>query len=215
MMVAMTPGEAAVMNGSANPLGSARRAALEQLALGHGLAEVGVGDLGHRLGRVVDARGAGPLAGQARQCSPGARRCPATCAACSRRRSRASAWPGTSKSRRAAARRRCRRRCPPRAASSPRGSRRLPPPGRARPASTASPRSWRTSRSRSAGGRGRLPTWVVRIRCSLRFISPPSALIRELPPHPHPVPLPPEGEGVERSLSPGGGEGRGEGEPLA
>src|SRR2546426_7975898 len=37
-------------------------------------------------------------------------------------------------------------------------------------ASTASPRSCRTSRSRRAGGRGKLPTWVVRIRCSLRFM---------------------------------------------
>src|SRR6266542_147753 len=37
----------------------------------------------------------------------------------------------------------------------------------------ASPRSWRTSRSRKAGGRGRLPTWVVRIRSSLRFMGPP------------------------------------------
>src|SRR3989441_14245 len=39
------------------------------------------------------------------------------------------------------------------------------------PPSTASPRSWRTSRSRRAGGRGRLPTWVVRIRSSLRFMA--------------------------------------------
>src|SRR5204863_261466 len=37
-------------------------------------------------------------------------------------------------------------------------------------ASIASPRSRRTSRSRSAGGRGRLPVWVVRIRDSLRVI---------------------------------------------
>src|SRR6267143_2341805 len=37
-------------------------------------------------------------------------------------------------------------------------------------ASMDSPRSSRTSRSRSAGGRGRLPVWVVRIRDSLRFM---------------------------------------------
>src|SRR2546425_5639493 len=36
--------------------------------------------------------------------------------------------------------------------------------------SIVSPRSSRTSRSRSAGGRGRLPVWVVRIRVSLRFM---------------------------------------------
>jgi len=54
------------MNGSAKALPSAP-AAREQIALGHGLAEVGVGHLGHRLGRVVDARGAGTRAGQARR----------------------------------------------------------------------------------------------------------------------------------------------------
>src|ERR1700694_5287074 len=39
-----------------------------------------------------------------------------------------------------------------------------------RAGSTDSPRSWLTSRSRRAGGRGRLPTWVVRMRVSLRFM---------------------------------------------
>src|SRR5256885_11953722 len=33
--------------------------------------------------------------------------------------------------------------------------------------STASPRSWRTRRSRRTGLRGRLPTWVTRMRSSL------------------------------------------------
>ena len=37
--------------------------------------------------------------------------------------------------------------------------------------SIASPASWRTSRSRSAGVRGMLPTWVVRMRSSLRRMS--------------------------------------------
>ena len=48
------------------PLAPAR-AALEQLALGHGFAEVGVGHLGDRLGGVVDAGGAGARARQPRQ----------------------------------------------------------------------------------------------------------------------------------------------------
>src|SRR5438046_2781482 len=42
------------------------RGAPEQLALGRGLAEVGVGDLGDRLRRVIDARSAGALARQPR-----------------------------------------------------------------------------------------------------------------------------------------------------
>ena len=46
------------------PLGA--RAAVEHLALGRGLAEVRVRDLGHGLGRVVDAGGARSRAGEAR-----------------------------------------------------------------------------------------------------------------------------------------------------
>jgi len=46
-MVAITPGEAAVMT-PRELLGA--RGAPEQLALGGGLAEIGVGDLGHGLG---------------------------------------------------------------------------------------------------------------------------------------------------------------------
>src|SRR6476469_6411201 len=42
-------------------------------------------------------------------------------------------------------------------------------------ASTGSPRSWRTRRSRSAGGRGRLPTWVLRIRDTLLSTDAPPA----------------------------------------
>ena len=49
------------------PLGPGADTALEQLAFGRRLAEVGVRHLAHRLRRVVDPRGAGAHPGKARQ----------------------------------------------------------------------------------------------------------------------------------------------------
>src|SRR3989442_1260537 len=67
MMVAMTAGRGRRHERLGESWSLRTRAALEQLALGHGLAEIAVGHLGHRLRRVVDTGTADTLAGEARR----------------------------------------------------------------------------------------------------------------------------------------------------
>ena len=86
--------------------------------------------------------------------------------------------PHRSGSRRVAARRCCRRRRRTRPAARPRGAPRPPPAARARRCPGLGPVLCRTSRSVRTGGRGRLPTWVVRMRASLLCMGQASSLRR-------------------------------------
>ena len=91
-------------------------------------------------------------------------------AASIRRRSRSCAAAHRSGSRRAAARRHCRRRCRPPPACRPRASTALSFSAAISAGSTSSPASWRIRRSDNFSLRGRLPTWVVRMRSRLKIM---------------------------------------------